>query len=147
MSLELTIQAQQFLDALSEHYGVPRLVFDVEGKCLLSTRDKHILTLAAQLDDLRSIILHTVVGVIDLADETANSLLRDLLSANVGWERTLGATMGMDKDTGVVTLWQRFVLPAVSTEEITDTVDLFLNTARNWREELAESQCFTLLGF
>lgn len=147
MSPDLDTHAQLFLDTLATHYNVPSLIFDNEAKCMLSTKDKHILTLAAQLDDLRSIILHTVIGAVDLKNNNATPLLHDLLAANVGWEQTLGATMGMDKKTGVVTLWQRFVLPAASPEEITDTVDLFLNTARNWREDLRESECFTLLGF
>ncbi|MDR3077236.1 MAG: type III secretion system chaperone [Planctomycetota bacterium] len=131
----LTAAAEKFLETLSRKWQLPAQTF-AGGPCLIDFGGGNILALYPQLEGLRSLIMHTQIGVIPLRTPAAGQFQLEALEANNAWSRTQGATLGIDGEDGSVGLWQRFVLPAASEEEITDAVTAFLGTAEFWRDIL-----------
>lgn len=135
---EMVVQAEEFLKTLSSRFNLPELSFD-DGACILNFGRGNVLTLYPQLDGLRSIIMHVMVGVAPLSGPNSTKLMLEFLNGNDAWSLTQGATLGMDKTDGSVSLWQRFTLPAVTEDEIVDAVEVLLSTAEYWRTFLKEN--------
>ncbi len=132
---ELEEQAAQFLQIVGARYELPSLAFD-GGACILTFDRGNVVTLYPQLEGLHSILMHVLVGVAPLRDPRITGLMAEMLNGNDAWSMTNGSTLGLDKASGMVSLWQRFTLPAASDEEILDALETLLATAEHWRDVL-----------
>ncbi|MDR1519496.1 MAG: type III secretion system chaperone [Planctomycetota bacterium] len=131
----LAAEEERFWETLARKWGLAAPSFE-DGACSVDFGGGNIIVFYPQLEGLRSIIMQAQIGVIALRSPASGQFWLEALDANNGWSRTQGATVGVDGKDGSVGLWQRFVLPAASEEEITDTVTAFLGTAEFWRDIL-----------
>gem|GEM_PF-1635311 len=128
---------RDFLAVIERHYNLSNLQFD-DGACTLAFDGGNSLTLYPQFEGIRSILMHAVAGVAPLNGEKSRALFLEMLNGNDAWALTAGATLGMDRKTGIVSLWQRFVLPADDAEEIVDAAEALLASAEYWRRIIVE---------
>ncbi len=134
---ELLQHAENFLATVAKSFDLPELSF-ADGICVLDLGSGNVITLYPQMEGLHSIILYMPVGVIPLDAPKTPELQTEMLNGNDAWSLTQGATIGVDKKTGVVSLWQRFALPAESEGEIVDTIEVLAATAEYWRSIISE---------
>ena len=66
-----------------------------------------------------------------------NDVYKTLLQANHKWVGTRGATLGLQMDTGAVTLSGRIDVKAVTGESLGMLLDVFTDTATFWRDYVA----------
>ena len=132
MDMEFLEQCgKDFLSVIEREYNLSELNFDNEA-CTITFDDKIVLTLYPQFEGLRSVLMHTIVGVAPLNGEQSRDIFLEMLNGNEAWALTAGATLGMDRQTGIVSLWQRFVLPADDPEEVSDAVGALLASTGYW---------------
>jgi hypothetical protein len=117
------------LTAFAQHVGL-------EPDELLSTQEIMIdgLAIGLQLDGdpvLGDLVFFAVLGTPDNAQ--FGRIARTLLEANSFWVGTGGCTLGVQRDSGAVTLCGRITLAELSGETLAGLLDGFVDTAAFWR--------------
>lgn len=119
---------EELLTAFANHVGL-------EPAELLSTEEIMIdgLPIGLQLDGedtIGDLIFFVVLGTPDAAQ--FGRIARTLLEANNFWVGTGGATLGVQRDSGAVTLCGRIALDQLSGETLAALLDGFVDTAAFW---------------
>jgi hypothetical protein len=120
---------EQILTAFADHVGL------VPAE-LLGTQEVVIdgLPIGLQLDGdetVGDLIFFVVLGTPDAAQ--FNRIARILLEANNFWVGTGGCTLGVQQDSGAVTLCGRIALDELSGETLAGLLDGFVDTATFWK--------------
>lgn len=129
---EFEQHADNFLQTVSTRFNLADLSFE-EGSCLISFDGGNVMFLYPEPEIVHAIIMQVTVGSIPLDGDRIGELYLEFLHGNDAWCLTGGATLGVDRNTGEVSLWQRFTLPAVSEDDIANAMELHLGAADYWR--------------
>ena len=124
---------QTLIRELSSELGVPDMHADESGYVALNIDE---LEIHLQYDkDQNRIVLFTRLSEVsvDRAAETYGLLL----SANLFWQGTDGATFSIDFDTGRVFLADRQTLDGLTREALEKWLEGFVNIASYWLKRLA----------
>lgn len=82
----------------------------------------------------------------ELPADGAESLLRELMIANLYWHRTDGATLGLEDATNGVILAQTRSVAELDDPSFEKLVEAFVNQAERWKKRLAEGPADTTVG-
>jgi hypothetical protein len=120
---------QEVLSALARHVGL-------DAQELLSTEEIVVdgLPIGLQLDGedwVGDLLFFSVLGT--PVPEQLQRIMRTMLEANYFWIGTGGCTLGLQQDTGAVTLCGRIHLDELSGETLAALLDGFADTAAFWR--------------
>lgn len=128
--------AVSLLAAFGKSIGIDGLAFDDGGGCSLGFD-----SLAVQLTHLMEAgQLLACAPLAHLPDTGAEPLLRVLLSANVAFRGTQGATLGADPDTGLVTLSYALSLADCDEVRFTQVLKNFVQIADEWQHRIESAQ-------
>ncbi|QIF05849.1 type III secretion system chaperone [Roseimicrobium sp. ORNL1] len=115
--------------------GEAALQWDESNQCSL-TFDEDIAVIITLDEVVDAIFLNWILGALPLEpDEVANAL-QELLEANHEWNKTEGGTLGLDADTGLVTLSYRVDLPLDDAAVIQDIIAKLYNVSSHWQKSL-----------
>lgn len=120
------MSARESANALLEHlmqtFNIKGLAFNKDNECIL-TIDSKIVVLFYLNEANNVLLLNAIVDTIDTTNPHIQTLLYEFLCANFNWTSTSGGTLGIDKNTGMLTLCYKYTLPMDST--------LFMKTLSN----------------
>ena len=95
------LQAEALLREYGDVTGLGALAFDDEGHCRLEFNERVLVDIA--FDEPRgAIVLMTPLGEVRLGERP--ELAADMLDANALWRGTRGATLGIDRASGLAVL-------------------------------------------
>lgn len=124
---------QSLLASLGQSIGLPDLAPDDEGYCALSFDD---LMVHLQYDPAQDELLAFArLGEID--DDEPAELYARMLAANLFWQGTGGATLGVQPEDGMVFLCRKTPLGPLDDGGFQQLLEQFVNTADSWRGEVA----------
>ena len=125
-------EADALLAAFGRSNGIEGLAFDEAGGCALGF-DAAALQLT-KLAEAGQVLACAPLGYLPV--ESAQPLLRELLSANVLFRGTQGATLGADAETGLVTI--AYVIPLQGCDEVrfNQSLQNFVQIADRWQRWL-----------
>ena len=76
----------------------------------------------------------------ELPQDAPETLLRELMIANLYWHRTDGATLGLEDATNGVILAQSRAVTELDDPSFEKLVEAFVNQAERWKKHLAEAR-------
>ncbi len=118
---------------LGNAVGIPSLVPDEEGYCILGLDERIVLVMQYE-PETESIVLFTDLGPCPSNDKS--EFLADLLKANCLWAGTGGATLGLNADTGTILLCYRMPARHFEFEPFQSTIEGMVNTAEFWKSRM-----------
>ena len=121
--------AQQALADIADHYQLPELAYE-DGGCALNFNRGRSILLYPEFE-VQSLLMRALIGVVPFSGSKTGELFLDMLQGNDGWSRTQGATLGIDPENGIASLWCRLPLPADGSTLI-ETVQGLLGAAEYW---------------
>ena len=119
---------KQLLSELGQTVGLPELAPDEDNYCCLGVDDKIVLHLQYNIEN-EILMLFAQVGKID--DHHREAIYPRLLKANLFWQGTGGATLGVD-DNGEVLMAYQIVISNMDFQKFQDLLEGFVNTAELW---------------
>lgn len=131
--MDISEKANELVANLGKLIKVDGLSFDQEGNCIILLDDK-ILFILELVEDHDGIIFGVVLG--NLPIEGRESMLYELLSANFYWNRTDGATIGIDDETDIVTLCYFLQFPLKDDADFEITFEKLANISEYWIDKL-----------
>jgi hypothetical protein len=131
--MDINTKANSLVSNLGKLIKVDGLSFDQEGNCIILLDDK-ILFILELAEDLNGIIFSVILG--NLPVEGRESMLYELLSANFYWNRTDGATIGIDDQTDIVTLCYFLTFPLKDDSDFEITFERLANISEYWIDKL-----------
>lgn len=115
--------------------GEAALEWDENNQCSLTFNDD--LAVIITLDEVvDAIFLNWILGGLPNEPEAVANAMQELLEANHEWNMTEGGTLGLDPDTGLVTLSYRVNLPLDDTAVIQDVIAKLYNISNHWQKNL-----------
>jgi hypothetical protein len=124
--------------ALAKAIGLPEAVPSADGIFRLEIDG----TLLSVVRDHGSIVMYAALGTLPQDHARAEAARAMLLSANVLFRGTGGATLGAAPEDGTVSLcWQSF-MPALSEGDFITAVEHFLTLADHWAKRLENPSAF-----
>jgi hypothetical protein len=122
--------AQQLLTQLGRALSLDSLALDEKSQsCVLLFDDQLVVNIEfdSQTDRLVfSAYLHEIPA------QGAESLLRELMSANLYWHRTGGATLCLEEGTGGVILVYGHSVGELDSASVEAVLENFVNQAQKW---------------
>jgi Tir chaperone family protein CesT len=115
--------------------GEPRLEWDENDQCAL-TFDENLAVVITLDEVVEAIFLGWVLGELPSDAGAALDAMQELLEANHEWHMTEGGTLGLDPDTGLVTLSYRVDLPLDDPAVIQDIISKLYNICGHWQKTL-----------
>lgn len=134
MSLE---NYKQLLSELGQAVGLPDLSPDKDNYCCLGFDDK-IITHLQYNEENEILMLFAQLGTID-EDKTV-ALYPRLLKANLFWQGTGGATIGVDDETREVLMSYQTPMRLIDFTKFQELLEGFINTAELWINTLEAVQ-------
>ncbi|HCJ11767.1 MAG TPA: hypothetical protein DHV51_01545, partial [Opitutae bacterium] len=90
-----------------------------------------------QYNDAADLLLvHSCVGTVK--PDVTSAVLMELLSANCYWQGTQGATLGIEKEGGLVILAYSIPMPMAQPNQFQDIIATFVEVAREWTLKIRE---------
>ncbi len=120
------------LDDFSRASGLPRPELDSEGFVTLGADD--CVVHLRPSEDERFMEFYGRVG--ELPADPAPPLLEALLEANLAWQGTQGATLGLDRNSRLVMLCQRTPQAGLQLAEFQKTLEGFMQVLDGWASRL-----------
>jgi hypothetical protein len=128
------LQAEALLREYGDVTGLGALAFDDEGHCRLEFNERVLVDIA--FDEPRgAIVLMTPLGEVRLGERP--ELAADMLDANALWRGTDGATLGIDRASGLAVLSQAVPLTGLELGDFEGRIDAFIATAEFWLDRVA----------
>lgn len=124
--------AQQLLNYISEILGCASLAFDEENKLELSI-DEEMGAIFYFSEETSSLVLSVLVGRVDPED---GDLLYDLLCGNYMWGFSGSGNIGIDRETGILSIHRLVELPVDEPAVFADIFAALVGAARYWRVRL-----------
>lgn len=134
MSLE---NYKQLLSELGQAVGLADLAPDKDNYCCLGFDDK-IITHLQYNEENEILMLFAQLGTID-EDKTV-ALYPRLLKANLFWQGTGGATIGIDDETREVLMSYQTPMRFIDFPKFQELLEGFINTAELWINTLEAVQ-------
>lgn len=131
MSLEL---ANNIIAEFGRNVGIEGLALDEQGYCCLrfDSLDTHF-----QYDaSTESLVLFTRVGVLE--EESLTEGLADMMSANLFWGGTRGATLAYQPGDNFVFLQAKTLVQGIDFRQFEHWISEFVASAEYWEKYLTE---------
>lgn len=128
---------KQLLSELGQAVGLPDLAPDKDNYCCLGFDDK-IITHLQYSDTNEVLMLFAQLGVID--EDKVNDIYPRLLKANLFWQGTGGATIGVDDETREVLISYQAPMQFMDFLKFQELLEGFINTAELWINTLEAVQ-------
>lgn len=126
MSLELY---KTLLSELAKNVGLESLEPDEDLYCCLGFDDK-IITHLQYNEENEVLMLFAQLGVID--ESMISEIYPKLLKANLFWQGTGGATIGVDDETREVLMCYQVPISTMDVVRFQELMEGFINTAELW---------------
>lgn len=123
---------QALVQQLGARLGAPDMHADDSGYIALTIDELDVHFQYEPDDD--QVVLFARLPVVDL--DRAAEIYGLLLSANLFWQGTRGATFSIDFHTGQVFLADRRGVDGLIEQELEDWLEGFVNTALHWQQRL-----------
>lgn len=134
------MSARQDAEALLKHlmtfFGVQGLAFNQDNECIFTIDSKIIILF--YLDEKNNVLLlNAIVDTIDQNNPHIQTILYELLAGNYNWAYTAGGTLGIDSNTGIVTLCYKYTLP-YSPQGFIDSLSHIASSVEYWMNRIAD---------
>lgn len=113
-----------------------KLVFDENNECFL-TLDHRIVLMFYLDEEIDTIIINILLGVLP-EDDSREEIMFELLCANYCWNLTEGGTLGVDKETAVISMSYPVQLPLDPPTVFEEIIAKLVNAADFWISKLKE---------
>ena len=134
---DLQDEVNAVLCQFGDKIGIQNLKLDEDDNCQLSIDERMLVNV--QLDSERGeLVLFTVLG--QLTDANRLEICETLLEANLFWNGTDGATVGLDRADGLLFLCNKTPLDRLILEHFETLLERFINTTEDWSGALGELQ-------
>lgn len=127
----------QLLSELGKNVGLPELAPDEDNYCCLGFDDK-IITHLQYNQENDVVMLFAQLGTIDT--DKANLIYPRILKANLFWQGTGGATLGVDDESGEVLMAYQLPIQILDFAKFQELLEGFINTAELWINTLEAVQ-------
>lgn len=117
------------LKQLGESVGLPELAPDEDDYCCLGFDDKIVTHLQFNAEN-EILMLFVQLGTIDEALQ--NTVYPKILKANLFWQGTGGATIGIDDETHEVLMCYQTPIRILDFQKFQELLEGFINTAELW---------------
>jgi hypothetical protein len=115
--------------------GEDALAWDEGNQCSLTFDED--LTVIITLDEVAgAIFMNWILGTLPTEAEDVASAMQELLEANHEWNHTEGGALGLDPETGLVTLSYRADLPLEDPAVIQDIITKLYRISSHWQKSL-----------
>lgn len=131
------VNYKQLLSELGQSTGIPDLTSDNDNYCCLGFDDKIIVHLQFNPEN-EMLMLFAQLGKID--EDKTTMLYPRILKANLFWQGTAGATIGVDDETREVLMSYQLPLSFMDFPKFQETLESFINTAELWINTLEAVQ-------
>lgn len=131
--------AEELLAALGESLGIGSIELDEDDNCGL-TIDGSIDVVLEYDEAAGHFTLVTTPGTVP--DEGRDAMLAELLNANLLWQGTGGATLGVDTTTSAVVMSYRRAVAGLDAESLQSWISDFVEAADHWRNAIRNPQVF-----
>lgn len=121
--------ADSLFALLSSKLGEGSLELDAMGSAFFSVGG--VLFTAALAEEAETLVVSGLVGQLP-ANGSREKCLREFAQANFNWSGTDGGAIGLERETGLVYLHQRFFLPMQAPEKFPGIFANQLNLTRHW---------------
>lgn len=128
--------ARTLLASLGKQLGLDDFDLDDTGTTALAFDE--IVVNFDYLADADRLALYAEIGKPPAPDQTPPALLEALLKANFFHAETAGATIGMDRDTGLIVLYRTVDPDATEADDFFNTVEAFVDSAESWTARIVE---------
>lgn len=128
---------QQLLNELGNSTGIPDLAPDADNYCCLGFDDKIIVHLQFN-PEKEVLMLFSQLGKID--EDKTTLLYPRILKANLFWQGTAGATIGVDDETREVLMCYQVPLEFMDFPKFQEVLEGFINIAELWINTLEAIQ-------
>lgn len=126
------------LPMATEGEGSEPLTWDENDQCAL-TFDESIAVVMSLNEVVEALFMVWMLGELPADPASRMDALQELLEANHEWHLTEGGTLGLDAETGVVTLSYRVDLPLDEPTVIQDVIVKLYNISQHWQKTLTLS--------
>jgi len=125
--------ARQLIASFDQSIGIDDLAPDDTGGCTLAFDDMSVRLV--HLEEAEQLLIYSPVGYVGPAGREAT--LTALLAANLFFRGTQGAALGLDPDSGLVTLAYALNLAGYDEGRFSQLMENFLRIAEHWKQHLA----------
>jgi hypothetical protein len=115
--------------------GEPKLEWDENDQCSL-TFDEDLAVVITLDEVVEAMFMGWVLGELPTEPDAVLEAMQELLEANHEWRMTEGGTLGLEPDSGVVSLSYRIDLPLDDPGVIQDIIAKLFNICRHWQQTL-----------
>lgn len=130
--------AQKLITNFGAMLTLPELTLDEKSNSCVLLFDGDIV-LNIEFDDASGQIILSVY-LDELPPGHAESLLRELMVANLYWHRTDGATLGLEEATNGIILAQARTVNELDDGSFEKLVETFVNQAERWKKRIAAAK-------
>lgn len=123
------VNYKQLLSELGQSTGIPGLTSDNDNYCCLGFDDKIIVHLQFNPES-EILMFFCQLGKVD--EDKASVLYPRLLKANLFWQGTGGATIGVNDESGEILMGYQAPLMHMDFPMFQKTLERFINTAELW---------------
>ena len=133
---------RQLADKLISNFGnlltLPALKLDDKTSSCVLLFDGDIV-LNIEFDEASGQMILSVY-LDELPGDNAESVLRELMVANLYWHRTDGATLGLEEATGGIIMAQARNVGELDDASFEKFVETFVNQSERWKKRLAAAR-------
>ena len=139
--------AEEILESLGLFLGLDDLEFGEEDDtCILQLDDKTRVNVSLSSEN-DTIILHSLMGTLPQSDRS--EIVEQLLQANLFWSGTNGATISMERNTGLVIIAQALSLYSsegtlLTGEALANAIASLASAANQWKKLLENQNIETM---
>lgn len=120
---------KQLLSELGQSVGLPELAPDEDNYCCLGFDDKIVLHIQYNKEN-EVLMLFSQIGTID--EDKTKAIYPRLLKANLFWQGTGGATIGVDDESREVLMSYQVPMSFMDFHKFQELLEGFVNTAELW---------------
>lgn len=125
---------KELLSEFGEFIGIPELTIDDEGYCCLAF-DGTVVDIEYD-EETDTFTIHTIIG--ELPVDPSVDFYSLLLEGNYRFQKTAGATMGIDQKTKEVLLSYRHTVEALDCSQLETMFEDFVTTAEFWEDLISK---------
>ena len=113
-----------------------RMMFNEENECFVTFDDRIVIMFYLD-EDIHTIVINVLLGALP-QDASREEVMFELLCANYCWNLTEGGTLGVDKETAVISLSYLVPLPLDPPERFEEILSKLINAADFWMRKLKD---------
>lgn len=117
---------------------------DENGRCgvIVEGHSPVVIQLARHQEGNETVTIYTVLGTV--LQEKRTTVLELCMNANLFWQGTMNATIGLDSTDDTLVIARQFPLTALDAGTLAEAVRQLSDTAAGWQHELNELYTTTM---